>query len=126
MRPCAQRWRKSGEPLVSVTSQFADKGPGVFTKTRGVLTNDFFVNLLDMTTTWKPAAEGANEFEGTDRKSGSLKWTATIVDLVFGSNSQLRAIAEVYGQDDNREKFVHDFIGAWNQVMNAGRFDIEQ
>jgi catalase-peroxidase len=99
---------------------------GVFTKTPGVLTNDFFVNLLDMTTTWKPAAEGANEFEGTDRKSGSLKWTATIVDLVFGSNSQLRAIAEVYGQDDNREKFVHDFIGAWNQVMNAGRFDIEQ
>lgn len=99
---------------------------GVFTKTPGVLTNDFFVNLLDMTTAWNPTSPGSSKFEGTDRKSGTLKWTATIVDLVFGSNSQLRAIAEVYAQDDAREKFVNDFIVAWNQVMNADRYDVAQ
>ena len=99
---------------------------GVFTKTPGVLTNDFFVNLLDMTTAWNPTSPGSSKFEGTDRKSGTLKWTATIVDLVFGSNSQLRAIAEVYAQDDAKEKFVNDFIVAWNQVMNADRYDVAQ
>lgn len=99
---------------------------GVFTKTPGVLTNDFFVNLLDMTTAWNPTSPGSSKFKGTDRKSGTLKWTATIVDLVFGSNSQLRAIAEVYAQDDAREKFVNDFIVAWNQVMNADRYDVAQ
>jgi len=98
---------------------------GVFTKKPGVLTNDFFVNLLDMDTAWKPVAPGAHQFEGRDRATGALKWTATTVDLVFGSNSQLRAIAEVYAQDDAREKFVHDFVAAWNTVMNADRFDLK-
>jgi len=97
---------------------------GVFTKSPGVLTNDFFVNLLDMGTTWKPTNEAKSLFEGTDRRTGALKWTATSVDLVFGSNSQLRAIAEVYAQDDNKEKFVYDFVAAWNRVMNADRFDV--
>jgi len=97
---------------------------GVFTKRPGVLTNDFFVNLLDMSTEWKLVANGEELFEGRDRKTGQLKWTATRVDLVFGSNSQLRAIAEVYGAEDMRERFVHDFIAAWNKVMNLDRFDV--
>ncbi|TVR66190.1 MAG: catalase/peroxidase HPI [Spirochaetaceae bacterium] len=98
---------------------------GVFTKKPGVLTNDFFVNLLDMGTAWKPVSPGAHQFEGRDRATGALKWTATTVDLVFGSNSQLRAIAEVYAQDDAKERFVHDFVAAWNTVMNADRFDLK-
>jgi catalase-peroxidase len=97
---------------------------GVFTRRPGQLTNDFFVNLLDMSTTWKPATEHADVFEGRDRKSGDVKWTATRVDLVFGSNSLLRALAEVYGQQDSSEKFVKDFVTAWNKVMNADRFDL--
>jgi catalase-peroxidase len=97
---------------------------GVFTKSPGTLTNDFFVNLLDMGTEWRPTSEDASEFEGRDRATGELKWTATRVDLVFGSNSQLRAIAEVYGQDDAKERFVRDFVSAWNKVMNADRFDL--
>lgn len=97
---------------------------GVFTKHVGKLTNDFFVNLLDMGTVWKPTSDAGDTFEGRDRKSGELKWTATRVDLVFGSNSQLRALAEVYAQEDNKEKFVKDFISAWNKVMNLDRFDI--
>ncbi|NMB82999.1 MAG: catalase-peroxidase, partial [Ignavibacteria bacterium] len=97
---------------------------GVFTKHEGKLTNDFFVNLLDMGTVWKPTSDAGDTFEGRDRKSGELKWTATRVDLVFGSNSQLRALAEVYAQEDNKEKFVKDFISAWNKVMNLDRFDI--
>ncbi len=97
---------------------------GVFTKRVGALTNDFFVNLLDMSTVWKPTFDGAETFEGHDRKTDALKWTGTRVDLVFGSNSQLRALAEVYAQDDAKEKFVRDFVAAWNKVMNLDRFDL--
>jgi catalase-peroxidase len=98
---------------------------GVFTQRPGVLTNDFFVNLVDMGTEWKPVSEAADLFEGRDRASGELKWTATRVDLVFGSNSQLRALAEVYAQDDATEKFVRDFVAAWDKVMNLDRFDLK-
>ncbi|HRW49417.1 MAG TPA: catalase/peroxidase HPI [Caldilinea sp.] len=97
---------------------------GVFTSRPGTLTNDFFVNLLDMRTAWKPTAEDADLFEGRDRSTGELKWTGTRVDLVFGSNSQLRALAEVYGCADSQEKFVNDFVAAWNKVMNLDRFDL--
>ncbi len=96
---------------------------GVFTDTPGSLTNDFFVNLLDLGTTWKPASEDAQTFEGRDA-SGEVKWTGSRVDLVFGSNSELRALAEVYASDDAREKFVHDFVAAWDKVMNLDRFDL--
>ncbi|HVA56421.1 MAG TPA: catalase/peroxidase HPI [Gemmatimonadaceae bacterium] len=96
---------------------------GAFTKRPGALTNDYFVNLLDMGTEWKPVSKDAELFEGHDRKTGKLKWTGTRVDLVFGSNSQLRALAEVYGCRDAQEKFVHDFVAAWNKVMNLDRFD---
>ncbi len=95
---------------------------GVLTDRVGVLTNDFFVNLTDMAYTWKPA--GNDLYEIRDRKTGAVKWTATRVDLVFGSNSILRSYAEVYAQDDNKEKFVHDFVVAWTKVMNADRFDL--
>lgn len=95
---------------------------GVFTQRPGQLTNDFFVNLVDMATAWKPA--GDNAFEGRDRKTGALKWTATRVDLAFGSNSQLRAVSEVYAQSDNGPKFVRDFVAAWTKVMNLDRFDL--
>lgn len=97
---------------------------GVFTTRPGTLTNDFFMNLLDIGTEWKPISKDADIFEGRDRATGKLKWTATRVDLVFGSNSQLRALAEVYGASDAQEKFVHDFIAAWNKIMNADRFDL--
>ncbi len=97
---------------------------GVFTNRVGTLTNDFFVNLLDMGTEWKPVSEEAEVFEGRDRASGAVRWTATRVDLVFGSNSQLRALAEVYGQGDATERFVRDFVAAWTKVMNADRFDL--
>ena len=102
------------------------KGPngnGVFTDTPGKLTNEFFVKLLDMNVEWKPA--GNNAYEAFDRTTGNLTRKATGVDLVFGSNSQLRALAEVYASDDSQEKFVNDFITAWNKVMNADRFDTE-
>ncbi|MBL8839495.1 MAG: catalase/peroxidase HPI [Alphaproteobacteria bacterium] len=98
---------------------------GVFTDRPGMLTNDFFVNVVDMGTEWKPVSEAKDVFEGRDRTSGAVKWTATRVDLVFGSNSQLRALAEVYAQDDAGGKFVHDFVAAWNKVMNADRFDLD-
>ena len=97
---------------------------GVFTETPGVLTNDFFVNLLDMDVEWKPAQTSENVYEGRDRATGSIKWTATANDLVFGSNSVLRAMAEVYAQDDSEEKFVEDFVKAWVKVMNNDRFDL--
>ncbi|MDR3494907.1 MAG: catalase/peroxidase HPI [Ancalomicrobiaceae bacterium] len=97
---------------------------GVFTSRAGTLSNDFFVNLLDMATEWKPTSEAADEFEGRDRTSGELKWTATRVDLIFGSNSELRALAEVYATDDARPKFIEDFVAAWAKVMNLDRFDI--
>ena len=98
---------------------------GVFTDRPETLTNDFFVNLLDMGTEWKAAASGENLYEGRDRASGNVKWTATAVDLVFGANSQLRAIAEVYAADDGKEKFVQDFVAAWDKVMNLDRFDLK-
>ena len=88
------------------------------------MTNDFFVNLLDMETEWKPLSKDADAFEGRDRKTGAVKWTGTRVDLVFGSDSRLRAVAEVYGSADGEKKFVHDFIAAWNKVMNLDRFDL--
>jgi catalase-peroxidase len=97
---------------------------GVFSKRPGALTNDFFVNLLDMGTTWKATTADQDVFEGRDRKSGEVKWTGTRVDLVFGSNSELRALAEVYGSSDAGEKFVNDFVAAWNKVMNLDRFDL--
>ncbi|SMC25542.1 catalase-peroxidase [Desulfacinum hydrothermale DSM 13146] len=97
---------------------------GVFTHRPQVLTNDFFVNLLDMGTEWHPTSEDAHLFEGRSRKTGALQWTATRVDLIFGHNAQLRAIAEVYGSDDGQEKFIHDFIAAWNKVMELDRFDL--
>jgi len=98
---------------------------GVFTKRVETLNNDFFVNLLDMSTVWKPISDAGTIYEGRDRKTGELKWTATRVDLVFGSNSQLRALAEVYAQDDAKEKFVRDFVKAWNKIMNLDRFELK-
>ena len=95
---------------------------GVFTATAGTLTNDFFVNLLSMDTVWNPTGE--NSFEGLDRKTRAKKWTATRADLIFGSHSQLRALAEVYAQSDSKEKFVTDFVAAWTKVMNLDRFDL--
>lgn len=95
---------------------------GVFTDRVGVLSNDFFVNLVDMANTWHPAGE---YYEIRDRQTGQVKWTASRVDLVFGSNSVLRAYAEVYAQDDHAETFIHDFVAAWSEVMNADRFDLE-
>ncbi|MCF6200484.1 MAG: catalase-peroxidase, partial [Hyphomicrobiaceae bacterium] len=97
---------------------------GVFTTQSETLSNDFFVNLLDMGTQWKATSEAQDLFEGRDRKSGELKWTGTRVDLIFGSNSQLRAIAEIYAQEDARTDFVRDFVRAWQKVMNADRFDL--
>jgi len=97
---------------------------GVFTDRPESLTNDFFVNLLDMNTEWQRSSKCEHMFEGQDRTTGEVKWTGTAVDLVFGSNSQLRAIAEVYGCDDSQEKFVRDFVAAWNKVMNLDRFDL--
>jgi catalase-peroxidase len=97
---------------------------GVFTDRPGQLTNDFFVNLLDMGTAWKAVSDEEEEFEGRDRNTDELKWTGTRADLVFGSNSQLRALAEVYATDDSKDAFVHDFVAAWTKVMNADRFDI--
>jgi catalase-peroxidase len=98
---------------------------GVFTKRPGTLTNDFFVNLLDMSTQWQPAGNGSGgAYEGRDRKTNQVKWTGTRVDLIFGSHSQLRANAEVYACADSNEKFVKDFVAAWNKVMNADRFDL--
>jgi catalase-peroxidase len=97
---------------------------GVFTKRPGTLTNDFFVNLLDMGTEWRPKAGAEGVYEGLDRMTKAPKWTGTRVDLIFGSHSQLRAIAEVYGSSDSREKFARDFVKAWRKVMNADRFDL--
>lgn len=98
---------------------------GVFTDRPGTLTNDFFVNILDMSTEWKAISETEEEFNGTDRKTGELRWTATRADLLFGSNSELRAISEVYASNDAKEKFVTDFVTAWVKVMNLDRFDLK-
>lgn len=107
-------------------ANYANSNLGVFSSNIGVLTNDFFVNLLDMSTVWKETSKEENEFEGKDRITGNLKYKASRVDLVFGSNSQLRAVAEVYAQDDSKEKFVQDFIKAWTKVMNLDRFDLKK
>ena len=107
-----------------LNANFGQSPHGVFTRQPETLTNDFFVNLLDMGTVWEPTAEDEDVFEGRDRASGERKWTGTRVDLIFGSNSQLRALAEVYGCDDSQEKFVHDFAAVWNKVMNLDRFDL--
>jgi len=106
-------------------TNFGGSQHGVFTKRPEALTNDFFVNLLDMSTTWKTTNEDNDVFEGRDRATGALKWTGTRVDLIFGSNSQLRALAEVYGCKDSQKKFLHDFVTVWNKVMNLDRFDLE-
>jgi catalase-peroxidase len=97
---------------------------GVFTNRPGTLTNDFFTNLLDMNTEWKDTSNAKNLFEGRDRKTGAVKWTGTRVDLIFGSNAQLRAIAEVYGSADGQPQFVRDFVAAWTKVMNLDRYDL--
>jgi catalase-peroxidase len=107
-----------------LNTNFGQSQHGVFTKRPGTLTNDFFVNLLDMNTTWNASSEDRDVFEGLDRATGKLKWTGTRVDLIFGSNSQLRALAEVYACEDSKEKFVHDFVAVWNKVMNLDRFDL--
>jgi catalase-peroxidase len=107
-----------------LNANFGQSRHGVFTKRPETLTNDFFVNLLDMSTTWKATSEDKDVFEGIDRPTGELKWTGTRVDLIFGSNSQLRALAEVYGCEDSQEKFLHDFVAVWNKVMNLDRFDL--
>ncbi|MEA2108520.1 MAG: catalase/peroxidase HPI [Pseudomonadota bacterium] len=108
-----------------LNANFGQSPHGVFTRQPETLTNDFFVNLLDMSTTWKATSEDEQVFEGRDRKSGELKWTGTRIDLIFGSNSQLRALAEVYGCENSQEKFLHDFVAVWNKVMNLDRFDLE-
>ncbi len=108
----------------ALNANFGGSKHGVFTGRPGTLTNDFFVNLLDMGTTWSPTSDDEDVFEGRDRATGALKWTGTRVDLVFGSNSELRAVAEVYGCADSEEKFVHDFVAAWDKVMNLDRFDL--
>ena len=107
-----------------LNANFGSSRHGVFTKRPETLTNDFFVNLLDLSTTWKATSKDEGVFEGRDRESGELKWTGTRVDLIFGSNSQLRALAEVYGCEDSQEKFQHDFVAVWNKIMNLDRFDL--
>jgi len=114
--------------LRALNANFGQNKHGVFTNRPETLTNDFFVNLLDMNTKWQPSTtvEGVSEglYEGRDRKTGKTKWTATRVDLLFGSNSQLRALAEVYACDDSMESFVKDFAAAWNKVMNLDRYNL--
>jgi catalase-peroxidase len=111
-----------GLRALKVTS--GPSGPGVLTDRPEALTNDFFVNLLSMSTEWKASASSENVYEGRDRATGEVRWTGTAVDLVFGSNSQLRAIAEVYGCEDAGQKFVEDFVAAWDKVMNLDRFEL--
>ena len=108
----------------ALNTNFDQSKHGVFTKQPEVLTNDFFLNLLDFGTKWSATSDTQDIFEGRDRKTGELKWTGTRVDLIFGSNSELRAIAEVYACEDGKEKFVHDFVAAWNKVMTLDRFDL--
>jgi catalase-peroxidase len=108
----------------ALNANFRQSQHGIFTDRPGTLTNDFFVNLLDMSTEWKASVSSENVYEGRDRATGEVKWTATAVDLVFGSNSQLRAISEVYASDDSKEEFVRDFVVAWDKVMNLDRFDL--
>jgi len=108
----------------ALNANFGQSKHGVFTDRPGTLTNDFFVNLLDMKTKWQPSSASEGVYEGRDRATDQVKWTATRVDLVFGSNSQLRAIAEVYACNDAKEAFVKDFAAAWTKVMNLDRYDL--
>jgi catalase-peroxidase len=108
----------------ALNANYGEYKHGVFTSRPGTLTNDFFVNLLDMNTKWQPSSTSEGVFEGRDRTTGEIKWTGTRVDLIFGSNSQLRALAEVYACDDAKDKFVKDFVAAWNKVMNLDRYDL--
>src|SRR6266508_4578708 len=108
----------------ALNANFGRSRHGVFTDRPETLTNDFFVNLLDISTAWRPSASAENVYEGRDRTTAELKWTATAADLVFGAHSQLRALAEVYASDDVKERFVRDFVAAWNKVMNLDRYDL--
>jgi catalase-peroxidase len=108
----------------ALNANFGQSKLGVFTERPGSLTNDFFVNLLDMKTEWRKSPQCEHFYEGRDRRTGEVKWTGSAVDLVFGSNSQLRAIAEVYACADSHQTFVRDFVAAWNKVMNLDRFDL--
>ena len=108
----------------ALNANFGQTKHGVFTDRPETLTNHFFVNLLDISTAWRPSASDKNVYEGRDRATGKQKWTATAADLVFGAHSQLRALAEVYASDDGNEKFVRDFVAAWNKVMNLDRYDL--
>jgi catalase-peroxidase len=108
----------------ALNANFRQSRHGVFTDRPETLSNDFFVQLLDMSTEWKASTSTENVYDGRDRDTGEVKWTATAVDLVFGSNSQLRAIAEIYAADDAAERFVRDFVAAWQKVMNLDRFDL--
>jgi catalase-peroxidase len=110
--------------LRALNANFGQSKLGVFTKRPETLTNDFFVNLLEGGIKWQKSSTSENVFEGRDPKTGEVKWTASRVDLVFGSNSQLRAISEVFACDDSQQAFVHDFVAAWTKVMNLDRFDI--
>jgi len=110
--------------LRALNANFGQSQHGIFTERPETLTNNFFVNLLDIGTEWKPSTSAENVYDGRDRATGDVKWTATAVDLVFGSHSQLRALSEVYAQDDSKEKFVRDFVAAWNKVMSLDRFDL--
>ena len=112
--------------LRTLNANFDNSKNGILTDKKEVLTNDFFVNLLDMNTVWTTTSDLKELFEGKDRKTGKVKWTATRADLIFGSNSELRALAEVYASSDAKEKFVKDFIAAWNKVMNLDRFDLKK
>ena len=107
-----------------LTTNFDHSQHGVFTKRTEILTNDFFVNLIDFSTKWEATSDAQDTFEGRDRTTGAIKWTGTRVDLIFGSNSELRALAEVYACEDAQEKFVHDFVAAFTKVMNLDRFDL--
>src|SRR5437773_649898 len=108
----------------ALNANFEQSKHGSFTDRPETLTNDFFVNLLDISTAWKPSAAAENVYEGRDRATGEVKWTATAIDLVFGAHAQLRALAEVYASDDAKGKFVRDFVAAWNKVMNLDRYDL--
>ena len=111
--------------LRAININFDNSDNGVFTKKPGKLTNDFFINLLDMNTTWKETSKKEDFFQGQDRKTGKVKWKGTRADLIFGSNSQLRAFAEVYACEDSTDKFLTDFVAAWTKVMNLDRFDLK-
>jgi len=112
--------------LRALNANASQAAHGVFTSRPGALTNDYFVNLLDMSTKWSKSAKAEGLYEGHDRKTGALKWTATPVDLIFGSNAELRAVAEVYASADGKQQFVRDFVKAWDKVMNLDRFDLKK